>query len=73
MEELKEARELRGFRNVCANNRKIFCKWNGDVKPHFYYGQIVLDFWRQALSWGEKKKIVLILFCVLFCLMVIHL
>ena len=44
MEELKEARELRGFRNVCANNHKIFCKLNGNDKPHFYHGPIILDF-----------------------------
>ena len=32
MEKLKEARELHGFRNVQANDGKMFCKLEGNDK-----------------------------------------
>ena len=44
MEELKEALKLRGFRNVCASDRKMFCKLKDNDKPQMYYGQIILGF-----------------------------
>ena len=37
-EKLKEAQELQGFRNVWANDGKIFCKLEANGKPRFYYG-----------------------------------